>query len=280
MIQVGKKQTLELVKKVDFGVYLAENEGNQETILLPLKQVPENAMEGDEIEVFIYRDSEDRLIATIHEPKIMLGEVAILLVKEVSNIGAFLDMGLEKDLLLPYREQTEKVKEGEKVLVALYLDKSGRLCATMNVYDYLSLDSPYKKDDMVEGRIYQISKEFGAFVAVDDKYSGLVPSKEFVGKEKIGDMVKARVTAIKEDGKIDLSLHQKAHLQMQIDAVAVMEAIEDEGGSLPFTDKASPEKIREEMGMSKNEFKRAVGTLLKAGKIEILEDRIQKTKKI
>ena len=276
MIQVGKKQTLQIVKKVDFGVYLAENEGDQETILLPLKQVPENAMEKDEVEVFVYRDSEDRIIATVNTPKIMLGEVAILSVKEVGKIGAFLDMGLEKDLLLPYREQTDKVKEGDTVLVALYLDKSSRLCATMNVYEYLSLESPYKKDDMVEGRIYQISKEFGAFVAVDDKYSGLVPAKEFLGKEKIGDCVKARVTAIKEDGKIDLSLHQKAHLQMQVDAIAVMEAIEEEGGSLPFTDKASPELIREEMGMSKNEFKRAIGTLLKAGKIEILEDRIQK----
>jgi predicted RNA-binding protein (virulence factor B family) len=197
-------------------------------------------------------------------------------VKDVGSIGAFLDMGLEKDLLLPFREQTATVEEGEKVLVALYIDKSSRLCATMNVYEYLSMESEYKKDDMVDGRIYQISKEFGAFVAVDDKYSGLVPAKEFVGKEKIGDLVNARVTGIKEDGKIDLSLHKKAHLQMQIDAVAIMEAIEDEGGSLPFTDKAAPELIRAEMGMSKNEFKRAIGALLKAGKIEILEDSICK----
>lgn len=276
MINPGRKIKLEVVKLVEFGVYLAEDKADRETVLLPIKQVPEGTKEGDEIEVFIYRDSEDRLIATVNEPKLMLGEVAVLLVREVGKIGAFLDMGLEKDLLLPFREQTRRVKEGEKVLVALYIDKSKRLCATMNVYEYLDTDSSFQKDDMVEGRIYQISKEFGAFVAVEDKYSGLIPAKEFNSKEQIGDVVTARVTAVKEDGKIDLSLRKKAYLQMQEDAMAVMEAIEDEGGSLPFNDKASPELIREEMGMSKNEFKRAVGNLLKAGKIEILPDSIRK----
>lgn len=276
MINPGKKIKLEVVKLVEFGVYLAEDKADRETVLLPIKQVPEGTKEGDEIEVFIYRDSEDRLIATVNEPKLMLGEVAVLLVREVGKIGAFLDMGLEKDLLLPFREQTKRVKEGEKVLVALYIDKSKRLCATMNVYEYLDTNSTFQKDDMVEGRIYQISKEFGAFVAVEDKYSGLIPAKEFNSKEEIGDIVTARVTSVKEDGKIDLSLRKKAYLQMQEDAMAVMEAIEDEGGSLPFNDKASPELIRQEMGMSKNEFKRAVGNLLKAGKIEILPDSIRK----
>lgn len=276
MIQPGKKITLQIVKKVDFGVYLAENQDDRETILLPLKQVPENAKEGDELEVFIYRDSEDRLIATVNEPKIMLGEVALLTVKEISKIGAFLDMGLEKDLLLPFREQTGEIGEGEEILVALYLDKSDRLCATMNVYEYLSTESTYEKNDMVDGRVYLISRDFGAFVAVDDKYSALVPAKEYLGKEKVGELVKARVTEIKEDGKINLSFRQKAYLQMEVDADVVMEAIEDEGGSLPFTDKASPDLIRKEMGMSKNEFKRAVGKLLKAKKIEILEDSIKK----
>lgn len=276
MINLGNKVVLEVVKTVEFGVYLAEEKEDRETVLLPIKQVPEGTTEGDEIEVFIYRDSEDRLIATVNEPKLMLGQVALLTVDEVGKIGAFLDMGLEKDLLLPFREQTRKVKAGEEVLVALYLDKSNRFCATMNVYEYLDTDSDYKKDDMVEGRIYQISEEFGAFVAIDDTYSGLIPAKEFMGKEHVGDLVTARVTTVKEDGKIDLSLRKKAYLQMEEDAVALMEAIEDEGGSLPFNDKASPELIRSEMGMSKNEFKRAVGKLLKAGKIEILPDSIRK----
>ncbi len=276
MIQIGKKQTLQVVKKVDFGVYLGENQGDVESVLLPIKQVPTDADFGTEIEVFIYRDSSDRLIATTNTPKLFLGEVALLEVQETAKVGAFLNMGLEKDLLLPFREQTKKVEAGESVLVALYLDKSSRLCATMNVYEYLSTESPYHKDDEVDGRIYQISEEFGAFVAVDDRYSGLVPAKDFSGKEQVGEMVRARVTEIKPDGKIGLSLKKKAYLQMQDDAIAVMEAIEDEGGVLPFNDKASPELIREEMGMSKNEFKRAVGNLLKAGKIEILENSIRK----
>ena len=177
MIQLGRKQSLVVVKKVEFGVYLAESRESavEEKVLLPKKQVPKEAEIGSEIEVFIYKDSKDRMIATTNEPKIMLHQVAELKVVQVGKIGAFLDWGLEKDLLLPFREQTEKVREGQVVLAALYIDKSSRLCATMNVYEYLETDSSYQKDDKVQGTVYEISREFGAFVAVDNKYSGLIP---------------------------------------------------------------------------------------------------------
>lgn len=276
MIQLGKKQKLIIVKKVEFGVYLAENKeaALEEKVLLPKKQVPEGAVPGTEIEVFIYKDSRDRLIATTKEPKLMLHQVAELTVVQVGKIGAFLDWGLEKDLLLPFREQTEKVKEGQRVLAALYIDKSSRLCATMNVYEYLQTDSPYQREDKVQGRVYEISREFGAFVAVDDKYSGLIPKKELYGEVHIGDTVTARVTAVKEDGKLDLSIREKAYLQIETDAEKVMEVIESFDGALPFNDKASPEVIRREMQMSKNEFKRAVGKLLKSGRIKITETAI------
>lgn len=276
MIQLGKKQKLIIVKKVEFGVYLAENKeaALEEKVLLPKKQVPEGAVPGTEIEVFIYKDSRDRLIATTKEPKLMLHQVAELTVVQVGKIGAFLDWGLEKDLLLPFREQTEKVKEGQQVLAALYIDKSSRLCATMNVYEYLQTDSPYQREDKVQGRVYEISREFGAFVAVDDKYSGLIPKKELYGEVHIGDTVTARVTAVKEDGKLDLSIREKAYLQIETDAEKVMEVIESFDGALPFNDKASPEVIRREMQMSKNEFKRAVGKLLKSGRIKITETAI------
>lgn len=276
MIQLGKKQKLIIVKKVEFGVYLAENKETalEEKVLLPKKQVPEGAVPGTEIEVFIYKDSRDRLIATTKEPKLMLHQVAELTVVQVGRIGAFLDWGLEKDLLLPFREQTEKVKEGQQVLAALYIDKSSRLCATMNVYEYLQTDSPYQREDKVQGRVYEISREFGAFVAVDDKYSGLIPKKELYGEVHIGDTVTARVTAVKEDGKLDLSIREKAYLQIETDAEKVMEVIESFDGALPFNDKASPEVIRREMQMSKNEFKRAVGKLLKSGRIKITETAI------
>lgn len=278
MIELGLKQKLTIIKEVEFGVYLAtdKNADANERVLLPKKQVPESAGVGDGIEVFVYKDSKDRLIATINEPLLTLGQVAELRVVEVGKIGAFLDWGLEKDLLLPFKEQTRKVAENEKCLVALYVDKSSRLCATMNVYKYLQLDSPYKKDDQVQGRVYETSEEFGAFVAVDNKYSGLIPKKELYGKVNIGDDIQARVTGVKEDGKLDLSIREKAYLQISKDAERVLQVIDSFDGVLPFTDKAIPEVINREMQMSKNEFKRAVGHLLKAGHIQINEKSITK----
>ena len=275
MIKLGEKQTLQVVKKVEFGVYLGDGENKEERVLLPAKQAPDGVQTGDRLEVFIYRDSKDRLIATTAEPKITLHQVARLRVAQVGRVGAFLDWGLEKDLLLPFKEQTRKVTAGKECLAALYIDKSGRLCATMNVYPYLEKDSPYRKDDMVEGTIYEISENFGAFVAVDDRYSALVPKKEYYGNAGIGDRVSARVTAVKEDGKLDLSLREKAYLQIEKDAEKVLSVIDSFDGALPFTDKASPEVIRREMQMSKNEFKRAVGHLLKEGRIEITERAIR-----
>lgn len=277
-MEVGAWQSLVCTHKVEFGVYLAErlDAPRQERVLLPIKQVPETLKTGDSIDVFVYRDSQDRLIATVHEPLLVKGRVAWLEVAEVGKVGAFLKWGLEKDLFLPFREQTRRVQAGEKCLAALYTDKSDRLCATMNVYEFLDKDSPYKKDDQVRGTVYQISERFGAFVAVDDRYSALIPAKEFYGGVKIGDSVQARVTAVKEDGKLDLSLREKAYLQIGADAERVLDAINRAGGALPFNDKAAPEVIREQMNMSKNEFKRAVGNLLKNGRIEITESGIRR----
>lgn len=278
MIKLGEIQKLQIVKKVDFGVYLGDGINKEERVLLPRKQVPSDAAIGEELEVFVYRDSDDRLIATTNMPAITLGKVARLKVAQTGKVGAFLNWGLEKDLLLPYREQTKRVQEGEECLVALYIDKSNRLCATMNVYEYLDTNSPYKKDDKVTGTVYEISKNFGAFVAVDDKYSGLIARKELFGEVKIGDVVTARVVDIKEDGKIDLSIREKAYLQIGKDAEKIMTIIGSYDGVLPFTDKASPETIHRETGMSKNEFKRAVGHLLKEGRIQITERAIRLVK--
>ena len=276
-MQLGKIQRLKVVKQVDFGVYLAEAERPEERVLLPRRQVPEGTQTGDEVEVFLYKDSQDRLIATTAKPELVLdGGAAWLTVKEVTKIGAFLAWGLEKDLLLPFRQQTRRVRAGERCLAALYVDKSGRLCATMNVYDYLRKDSPYKKEDKVSGTVYQISENFGAFVAVDDCYSGLIPGREFFGQAAVGDRVEARVTAVKPDGKLNLSIREKGYLQMDADAEAVMKVIEEFDGVLPFTDKASPEVIRREFFLSKNAFKRAIGRLLKEERIEITEKSIRK----
>ncbi|MGN0331364.1 MAG: S1 RNA-binding domain-containing protein [Kineothrix sp.] len=276
MIRLGEIQDLTVVKRVDFGVYLADEETDvREKVLLPIRQVPEGTKTGDRLRVFIYRDSRDRMIATSSQPGITLGQVGLLRVSQVGKIGAFLDWGLEKELLLPFREQTRRVKEGEECLAALYIDKSDRLCATMKLYPYLKKDGSFQKDDRVQGRVYEISSNFGAFVAVEDTYSGLIPMKEMYGQVAVGDMVTARITAVKEDGKLDLSIREKAYLQIGKDAEKIMEVIQSYDGVLPFNDKASPETIRRELQMSKNEFKRAVGNLLKAGRITIAEKCIR-----
>ena len=276
MIQLGKKQKLQVIKKVDFGVYLGEtlDADAAHRVLLPAKQVPEGIKEGDPLQVFLYKDSDDRMIATTREPVFQVGETTVLKVKQVTRIGAFLEWGLEKDLLLPYKEQTVRVREGQECLVALYVDKSERLCATMKVYPYLSLRTPYGINDEVQGRVYEISERFGVFVAVDDRYSALVPKKEAQGKFRIGDVRRFRVTEVKEDGKMNLSAHQKAYLQMGEDAKLVRQVIDEFAGVLPFDDKASPQVIEREFGLSKNAFKRAVGHLLKNGEIEIRDGRI------
>jgi len=278
-LKLGEKQTLVIVKKVEFGVYLATKEAPEDKVLLPAKQVPAGAKVGDEVEVFLYRDSSDRLIATTRTPKLIMGQVALLTVVQIGKVGAFLDWGLEKDLFLPFKQQTRKVKAGDQVLASLYIDKSGRLCATMNVYEQLRTDSPYKKDDMVTGRIYEISKNFGAFVAVDDCFSALIPKKELFGateQPKIGEQVTARVVKVLEDGKLTLSIREKAYLQIQKDADKIEKLLDSYEGSLPFNDKAAPEVITHETGMSKNEFKRAVGHLLKEGRIQITEKNIRR----
>lgn len=272
----GKKQTLVMVKRVEFGIYLAETMKDAENkVLLPKKQVPADMEVGDPIDVFLYKDSNDRPIATVKEPKLTLGQTARLRVVSIGKVGAFLDWGLEKDLFLPYREQTTQVKAGDEVIAALYLDKSERLCATMKVYPYLQKESPYQKDDVVTGMVYEISHNFGAFVAVDDKYSALIPKKELYGELHVLQQISARVTGVKEDGKLDLGIRQKAHLQMSEDADKVLALLHEKKGFLPLHDKSSPEQIRETVDMSKNEFKRAIGRLYKEHLITLESDGIR-----
>lgn len=277
MIELGKVQTLEVLRVKDFGVYLGEKKGDQESaVLLPKKQVPQGTQVGSSLEVFIYKDSEDRLIATSAIPKIQVGETAVLEVKEVGKIGAFLDMGLEKDLLLPFKEQNHKVRQGEKCLVALYIDKSKRLAATMRVYAYMSNQSPYQKDDRVTGTIYEINENLGAFVAVDNRYYGLIPKKEMFRDYHEGETVQARVTKVRDDGKLDLSPREKAYVQMNTDAQLILQVIDEFDGVLPFNDKASPETIKREFNLSKNAFKRGVGHLLKEGKVRVTDTAIER----
>lgn len=279
MIELGKRQILTIVKKVEFGVYLAEeaeDKSQEQRVLLPGKEVPDTAQIGDKLDVFLYRDSKDRLIATTRQTSLTIGHIALLKVKEVGKIGAFLSWELEKDLLLPFKEQTTSVKEQDECLVALYVDKSGRLCTTMKVYHYLETGSPYQKDDTVQGIVYEISERFGVFVAVDDRYSALIPAKEPAKDVKVGDRIQARVAGVLEDGKLTLSLRDKAYIQAGKDAERILQMLDQAGGRLPLHDKSDPEVIKDKTGMSKNEFKRAIGNLYRQRLIIIEPDGIRR----
>lgn len=277
MIFLGEIQKLKVKKNTSFGVYLTDLEGKNrnEEVLLPKKEVPKDLKIGDTIEVFVYRDSEDRLIATTRKPKITLGEVGLLKVKDITKIGAFLDWGLEKDLFLPFKEQTMKLERGKKYLVGLYIDKSDRLCATMKIRDFLRTDSPYKENDWVKGTIYSINEDMGAFVAVDNKYQGMIPKKELIGVYTPGEEVELRVTKVKEDGRLDLSLRDKSYLQIDKDAERILEKAKEKGGFLPLNDNSPPQEIKKQLNMSKSAFKKAVGRLLKEHKIAFEKNGIK-----
>ena len=270
-MKLGEKQVLTVVKIVDFGVYLGNDE---ERVLLPKKQVLQGIEVGDPIEVFLYKDSSDRMIATTNEPKLTIGKTAVLEVTDVGRIGAFLDWGLEKELLLPFKEQTERVEKGDRCLVSLYIDKSGRLAATMRINKYLEKSETLVKDSAVTGTIIGITPDYRAYVAVEDKYDAFIPMSEVFEPLSVGEVIHGRVSRVREDGKLVISLKQKAYIQMDEDSVQIYDAIVKKGGSLGFTDKADPEIIKKHFNMSKNAFKRAVGRLLKEGKIEITQNSI------
>lgn len=277
MIELGKMQKLEVLRKTQIGVYMnSKNHKGKDDILLPKSQVPEGTEIGDEIEVFVYKDSEDRMIATIRKPKLTIGELAVLRVVETTNIGAFLDWGLEKDLFLPFREQVGKVKKDGTYLVGLYVDSSNRLSATMNIYNLLSSESPYKENDRVKGTVYSISKGMGAFVAVDNKYQGLIPNKELYSSYAEGDSVEVRVKRVRQDGKLELSLRKEAYNEIEEDTRKIMDRLEVSGGTLLLNDRSTPERIKVELSMSKAAFKRAVGRLLKEGAIKITDTGIER----
>ncbi|WP_088224667.1 S1-like domain-containing RNA-binding protein [Desulfosporosinus sp. FKB] len=276
MLEIGRYYQLKIYNFTPFGAYLDAGTGERkDNVLLPLKQVPEGAKEGDVLEVFIYRDSEDRMIATRQKPYAQLGDLAYLRVSARTKIGAFLDIGLERGLLLPFHEQKFPVQVDKYYLVKVYVDKSQRLCATTEIYENLSADSPYQKNDKVTGTVYRINLPIGIFVAVDNKYYGLIPSSECYTDIKEGDQVEARVIRVRDDGKLDLSLRELSHLQIDKDGTKILEQIRQGDGYLPLHDKSSPLEIESQLQMSKAAFKRAVGRLLKENKVVKFEDGLK-----
>ena len=281
-MKLGTKQKMTVERVGEHGAFLAETPGDRQTVLLPGSELRREHREletGDEFEVFLYKDTEDRPTATLKTPKIELGGFAPLKVKTVTGIGAFLDWGLDKDLLLPYSEQTVKVMQGRDYLVSLYEDKSGRLAATMKVYPLLATDSKYKKGDWTEGYVYQINPELGAFLAVDNRYNGMIRKEDLNETVKNGRTVRVRVTGIRKDGKLMLSPVKKAYKEIGHDAESVLTALNLSRGFLPYNDKSDAEEIRQAFGISKGAFKKALGHLLKEGLVEQTEDGIRAAEK-
>ncbi|MBF8983324.1 RNA-binding protein [Lutibacter sp. B2] len=276
MIEMGRVQKLKISNIVDFGAYLdANTDDSSDNILLPNNQLPTDAQEGDEVEVFVYRDSKDRPIASRKNPLIQVDELAYLTVVQTTEIGAFLDMGLEKDLFLPFAEQKYKVQVGGSYLVYAYLDKSERLAATTDVDKYLSNNSNHMSSDIVTGTIYKIVSEIGAFIAVDNKYRGLIQKNEYFNDLRTGDVIEARIITIREDGKLDLSTRKMAFQQMNVDGDMILEEMNKSDGFIPLNDKSSAGEIKNRFKISKSAFKRAIGGLLKQDKIDQTEEGIK-----
>jgi predicted RNA-binding protein (virulence factor B family) len=277
MMKLGEMQELEVAKIVNIGAYLQseDKEKTEDRVLLPIKQVPAGTKVGDKINVFVYRDSDDKIIATVKKPKITLGEIATLKVVEMSRIGAFLNWGLEKDLFLPFKEQIGDIRLNGEYMVGLYIDKSDRLCATMNLFKVLRTDSPYKVNDIVRGTVFSLKRGLGAMVAVDNKYLGLIHEGEIIKPLHSGQSVEVRVSNIKEDGKLDLSLKDAPRLQIDKDGEKILKVLIRNKGSLPLNDDSSPEEVNKILGMRKSSFKKASGRLMKRRLIIMTKNGIE-----
>jgi uncharacterized protein len=236
------------------------------TILLPRAEVPEGAKAGDEVEAFVSLDSDDRPIATRRTPKLVLGEVAFLAVTDVARIGAFVDWGLPKELLVPFAEQTRELKVGERHPIGLYVDSSGRLAGTMRVSEWLGAREGFDLDEWVEGEAWRNDPDIGLFVIVERASVGLVPASEPHTLTR-GQSGRFRVTNVLPDGKIELSLRGRAHEELETDAQVILAALA-RGDAVGVGNQSTPEEIRALFGLSKKAFKRAVGRLLKLGAVE------------
>lgn len=245
-------------------------------ILLPLRYLPEGAKPGDELKVFLYNDSEDRLIATTEIPKARVGEFACLEVKQVTEYGAFLDWGLSKDLFVPFKEQMTKMQVGKKYLVKVYLDeKTDRIVASTRWHRFLE----EKNETLIEGQEVQIKiavkTDLGYKVIIDDRYWGILYENEIFQPLSICETKQAFVKKIRPDGRIDVALQKPGFDETERSRNEILKKLEARNGFLPLTDKSSPERIYEEMQMSKKAFKRAVGNLYKQRLIDLEKDGIR-----
>jgi predicted RNA-binding protein (virulence factor B family) len=265
MVQVGKYNTLKVIKHVDFGVYL---DGEPDEILMPKRFVPEGLQEGDEVKAFVYHDNEGRLIATTQEPFAVVGEIAMLEVADASPQGAFLKWGIMKDVFCPISHQEARMRPGDKRLVYLFIDeRTGRVTATEKIDKYLSnLDLTVKELDEVRLLVYQ-KTDIGYKVIINSKHLGVLHFNEVFRELEIGEKVKGFIKAIRPQNKIDVSLGTRGYAKVSEEESKILSMLAANSGYLPFNDKSGPEEIYAQFGMSKKTFKMALGALYKQRKI-------------
>ena len=273
MVAIGDYNDLEIIKQVDFGVYLDSDDGE---ILLPAKYLPAQYQLGDRIRVFVYRDSEDRIIATTLEPKAKVGDFAALPVKDATNYGAFLDWGLEKDLFVPFSNQRDKMQPGRTYLVYLYLDEnSDRIVATAKYEKYLRQDTPQLSEGQEVDLLVAGFSDLGIKVIINNQYLGMLYKNEVFRPLSVGEKTRGYIRKIREDHKIDVSLQKAGYEEVSDAADLVLDKLKAAGGKLALSDKSSPEEIYAALGMSKKTFKKAIGSLYREGKITLSEASIQ-----
>ncbi|MPQ44921.1 CvfB family protein [Clostridium tarantellae] len=270
MIRIGEINNLKVVRKAEFGVYVDRGTGKtSDDILIPTGSLNGREVSiGDELEVFIYRDSRDRLIGTLKEPMAKVGDVAFLEVTSITKIGAFVNFGLERDLLVPLREQKYKMEEGKKYLVYIYVDKTGRLAATTDIDKYLlEIEEPNLGDE-VSGIVYGYQTNGSLRVAIDNIYRGVVLKNEYFKNINPGDEIKGKIKRIYDDGIVGLSIRNSKLQERDELSEKIISYLNEHGGVMPYNDKTSPEIIRKKFNTSKNYFKIALGGLMKKELIE------------
>lgn len=276
--KIGQYNTLTILRHLDIGLSL--DGGALGSILLPRKDVPEDAEAGDAIKVFLYLDSEDRLIATTQQPKAKAGDFALLKVAAVNKVGAFLDWGLPKDLLVPYNEQPERMEVGKSYLVKVYVDrKTGRLAASTRLERFLDLTpATFEQDEEVELIVYG-QMDLGFKAIINGTHSGILYRNEVFRKLRFGQRIKGYIKKVREDGKIDLALQPSGYAGIDDISRKILTVMTDSGGFLPLSDRSKPELIYKTFGISKKVFKKAIGALYKARLIVLEKAGIRLTAK-
>ncbi|MCB2293028.1 DNA-binding protein [Clostridium algoriphilum] len=274
MINIGDLNSLTVVRRAEFGYYLgAGTDNTSDDILLPMKSTVGRALKiDDEVEAFIYRDSSDRLIATLKRPLAKVGDLAYLKVVDMTPIGSFVEIGLERDILVPFKEENYSLETGKKYLFYIYLDKTGRLAATTFIDKYLYETDSYNIDDEVEGTVYGIQTNGTLMIAIDDIYRAVILKNENYTSITPGDRLSVRVKKYYEDGKMDVTARKPRLEERDVVEEQILEYLAKSNGSMPYNDKSSPDDIKKIFKTSKNSFKRALGGLMKSDLITQDED--------